>query len=382
MNLQNSPVVTDYSRRLAVLLRTLLDCGYFGPTLPPVQTMVVKMRMPKTAIEDALTVLQDAGHLENRAGHYHRVYPPSRPVRPRIGVFSGRNLFAPYFEVYQDYFIGLAEMVEQAGYDLLLSHDLASPEGQAITLDEFVRGGVTGIAVLGRLEPEIRAALAAKRLPTVLCGNATIEQREFGCVCSDNFVGMKDLVRHLVAQGHRAIGYYTTSAQSHDGYRHRLVGYREAMEEAGLPPRREMVLDAPHAASSANTAAQVFAGLRQRPTALICACDRDAFELISELQKSGLRVPHDVSVVGFENSFFNSLAEPALTTVDIYPREMGRVAGGFLLNELKHPQLPVRIVLPAHLIERGSVRARPADAPLPEVFSTDGHAGSRLVPVI
>lgn len=324
--------------------------------------MMVRLRMPKRIVEDALDLLHRDGHVELDGGLYRRVYPngnSGHPMRPRIGILMGRNIFGHYFEVYQDYFIGVAEMVDAAGFDIVFAHDLTTTEAKIIALEEMVRAGVRGVAVLGSAIPEFRAALRASALPAVVCGNTSIEQRDFGCVCSDNIFGTKNLVNHFYKLGHRAIAYYVTSAQSHDGYHHRLLGYRDAMNAVDLPPREEMVLDEDHSASSPGTAAQIFADLpaRERPTVILCGCDRDAFELISELEKSGngIKVPRDVSVAGFENSPFNTFSEPALTTVDIFPREMGRVAGGFLINEMKSRQLPARIVLPSRLIQRDSV---------------------------
>lgn len=361
----------DHPRRLALLFRNLLHCGFFGPALPPLQTMVVRLRMPKRIVEDALALLHKDGLVELNAGQYRRIYPESAKgagaptaVRPRIAILTERNIFGHYFEVYQDYFIGVAELAEASGLDIVFAHDLATTEAKIIALEEMVRAGVKGVAVLGRAEAEFRAGLKASGLPTVICGNASIEQRDFGCICSDNIFGTKNLVNYLIKRGHRAIGYYVTAAHSHDGYHHRLLGYRDAMAEAGLAANERMVLDECHSASSSGTAVEIFTALppRERPSAIVCGCDRDAFELISELEKSGVKVPRDVSVAGFENSLFNTFSEPALTTVDIFPREMGRVAGGFLATELKSRQLPARIVLPSKLIQRDSVLSPGASA--------------------
>ena len=357
-----STSLLDYPQRIALVFRILLNCGFFGASLPLVQAMVVRMRIPKRIIEDALAILQEEGSVELRDGQYRRVYRvqqgQQKTVRQRIAVLTDRSIFTHYYEVYQDYLMGMAEVFDVAGFDLLFSHEAVGVEGKLIAIEEMSQSGTRGVAFMGACEPEVRSILRAKGIPTVLCGNSTIEQRDFGCVCSDNIFGIKNLVHHLLRIGHKQIGFYTTSALSHDGYHHRFIGYRDAMYEAGLPTNEKMLQTEHHTASSSNKAAGVFTRMpvKERPTAIVCACDRDAFELISELEKSGIKVPRDVSVAGFENSFFNIFSQTELTTVDIFPREMGRIAAGFLINEVKEPQLPARIILPSRLIERGSVQ--------------------------
>ena len=357
MNLSIPCPPSDHPRRLADLLRFFLDCGFFGAGLPPLQTLVVKMGVPKTILDDALTLLQKEGHIELRAAQYRRVYPTARVAHPRIAILTERGIFTHYSEVYQDYLLGVVDAVEAAGYDGVFYHELNTPEAKFTTLDECLQMGIKGIAFLGRCEPEVRASIIERKIPVVVCGNAMIEQRDFACICSDNIFGTKKLIQYLVGLGHRQIAYYATNARRHDGNHHRVIGYRDAMTEAGLKPREELVFDEPHSGASAHAAAQIFVGIKEkeRPTVIACATDREAFELISELQKSGIKVPQDVSVAGFENSVLNTFSDPALTTVEIYAREMGRMAGRFLIDELSNTRLPARVVLPSLLIQRDSV---------------------------
>ncbi len=375
MNLATHSAIDDHPRRLSKLFRVLLNCGFFGPVLPPLQKLVTQTRMPKRMIEDAISLLAAEGVVSlDPNGQYHRVYPAMAAgagavgtlttLRTRVGVLTERNIFMRYFEIYQDYLIGLSEVFGADSIDIVFSHELVDEETKVMALDELIRAGVRGLVVLGKAESPFRAALAATEVPVVLCGNSTIEQRDFACVCSDNIFGMKNLVRHLFTQGHRRIAYYTTAAHAHDGYRHRIIGYRNAMEEAGLNAYEDFIQEDRHSPDSANTAAEIFMGLRvhkQGPTAFVCGCDREAFELISELEKRGIQVPVDVSVAGFENSLINVLSPIPLTTVDIFARDMGRMAGELLLWKMKVMQPPARVVMSSLLLERASVAPIPAE---------------------
>ena len=353
-------IVADHPKRLSELFRVLLNCGFFGSVLPPVQKIVAQTRMPKRIIEDALALLAAEGAVTlDSGGQYCRVYPVhAEGMRGRIGVLTERNIFMRYFEVYQDYLLGLGEVFGAVDLDLVFSHELTSSEARIIALEELIRAGVKGVIVIGRADESFRAALKAVDLPVILCGNTTIEQRDFASVCSDNIFGMKNLVHHLQTLGHTRIAYYTTGARSHDGYRHRVLGYHNAMEEAGFEPCDDLIQEERHSPDSANTAAQVFQVLHgglNAPTAIVCACDREAFELISELEKLGIRVPTDVSVAGFENSLLNAISPIPLTTVDIFALEMGRMAGELLLSQMKTPLHPARVVMSSLLLERASV---------------------------
>ena len=367
MNLATHSGISDHPRRLSHLFRVLLNCGFFGPVLPPLQKLVTQTRMPKRMIEEAISLLVAEGVVSpDPNGQYHRVYPamPAGAMRTRVGVLTERSIFMRYFEIYQDYLIGLSEVFGADSVDIVFSHELIDEETKVMALDELIRAGVRGLVVLGKAESPFRAALAATEVPVVLCGNSTIEQRDFACVCSDNIFGMKNLVRHLFTQGHRRIAYYTTAAHIHDGYRHRIIGYRNGMEEAGLDVYEDFIQEERHSPDSANTAAEIFMGLRshkQSPTAFVCGCDREAFELISELEKRGIQVPADVSVAGFENSLINVLSPIPLTTVDIFARDMGRMAGELLLWKMKVMQPPARVVMSSLLLERASVSSIPAE---------------------
>jgi LacI family transcriptional regulator len=224
-----------------------------------------------------------------------------------------------------------------------------------VTVEELERSGVAAIVLMGRAEPELRQDLVQRKIPTVICGNYTFDQPELSAVCSDNYGGMRRMVRHVIEQGHTDIAYYTTDVPTHDGFYRRLLAYREAMQTANLRAREEMVFQENHSPSSARWAADVFVALSRRPTAIVCGSDRDAYELISELHRSNVEVPKDVGVTGFDNSVYYAIAELGLTSVEIYGRETGSLAGQHLLKIMEKPHLPIRIMAPTQLVSRTSL---------------------------
>ena len=343
------------AERALHLLKILVTTDFFGPCLPSVPEMIHSTRLPRNIIQDALDTLEKEGIVRLHDSAYQRVYPAHSLKKHRIGILTHTHILHNAYGVYQDFLIGLVAGLNRPDVQLSLADDLNSVDSKIVEVEEMLRSGVTAFILLGRAEKELRAKLVEQKVPTVICGNSSFDQDEIACVCNDNYGGMRSLVRHVVEQGHTEIGYYTTDVQAHHGFHRRLLGYREGLIKADLRPREEMVLRTPHSADSARWATEVYVSLSRRPTTIVCASDREAYELIAELQRSGIKVPNDVGVTGFDNQFFCAISDLSLTTMDIHAQQVGRIAGQHLLRELEHSQIPLHIMLPPSLIARSSV---------------------------
>lgn len=347
--------LVDRSRHL---LRILVMNGFYGSVLPPLATLVQTLRLPKSMVQEALDTLVTENLIQRNEATYHRVYAEKTTILSKVGLVTQSHILSNAYGVYQDFLIGLAETLNANSYEVLLQHDLATLESKLVAVGELQRSGVKAMVLLGQAEPELRHQLRDQKMPTVICGNMTFDQSDFGCVCSDNFGGMRDLVKSIIALGHRDIAYYTVAANSHDGFHQRLLGYRDAMAQAGLPTREDFVLTERHDVSSARWTAEAYVKQSRRPSVIVCGSDREAFELIAELHRSGIEVPNDVGVSGFDNSLYDAMAEHGLSSVEIHARTMGRIAGSYLLAEIQGAQFPVRMVVPTQLILRNSVRVK------------------------
>jgi LacI family transcriptional regulator len=174
-------------------------------------------------------------------------------------------------------------------------------------------------------------------------------------VVPDEVKGGYDATRHLIEHGHRDIGFLNKSDRI-PATAGRLEGYRRAMEEAGLPIREDRVL---RLAGEQEVGFQGTLQLMRQPdppTALFCFNDRVAMGAYMALQRLGLRVPDDVSIVGFDNQeVIAAHLLPSLTTMQLPHYEMGRWGVDRLLGDA--PAHTDRVLLPCPLIERGSVAA-------------------------
>jgi LacI family transcriptional regulator len=174
---------------------------------------------------------------------------------------------------------------------------------------------------------------------------------------SDNLTGARLAVDHLISLGHRRIGMLTGRADLQSAQL-RERGYRQAMEAAGLPVDEDLILPGDYDPEiSVKPARRLLTG-PDRPSAVFAANDLSAIATVGVAAELGLRVPEDLSVVGFDNIPESALATPPLTTVEQPIREMGRRAIELLIRLIRGEQADdTHLTLPTELVVRQSTRA-------------------------
>lgn len=178
-------------------------------------------------------------------------------------------------------------------------------------------------------------------------------------VMVDNRVGALAAVRHLAGQGHRRIGMVVgqldiTTAQE------RLQGYRDGLREAGLPYLDELVLPGHHREQDGRSAATRLLGRPQaeRPTALFVGNNEMTIGAVLAARDLSLRIPSDLSIVGFDDSRWAQTMQPAMTVVAQPAHDLGFVAGETLFSVLSRGDAPppTSVRLATSLIVRESTR--------------------------
>jgi DNA-binding LacI/PurR family transcriptional regulator len=216
-----------------------------------------------------------------------------------------------------------------------------------------------GFLLVGSQEPEIVRAIYEMQTPLVLV-DTHIPKMPVDSVLSDNFEGAKEAVEYLISEGHRQIAFiggpalpdapYTTKVYTVEW---RSMGYRKALENAGISLDYELIESSNLVADGGYEACKRLLAKKRPFSAIFCANDPTAIGTLKALREGGLRVPEDVSVVGFDDD----LAEHfGLTTVRVNKEEMGAVAVRTLIDraaDLHAP--PVTITLDVALIKRDTV---------------------------
>ncbi|MGE7384075.1 LacI family DNA-binding transcriptional regulator [Streptomyces sp. NPDC004126] len=201
------------------------------------------------------------------------------------------------------------------------------------------------------LEPEIRAGVATVFVDRPACGI------EADVVLSDSFGGARDGVAHLIAAGHRRIGFIGDHARIHTATE-RLRGYREAMARAGLPVSEAWVSLGSTAPERVAAAAGAMLAGPEPVTAVFAGNNRVTVTVVRVLAA----LPRPVALVGFDDFELADLLRPGVTVVAQDPAALGRVATDRLFQRLAGTPLPpTRIELPTRLVPRGSGELPPAD---------------------
>ncbi|MEV4539090.1 substrate-binding domain-containing protein [Asanoa sp. NPDC049518] len=230
------------------------------------------------------------------------------------------------------------------------------PRGWARDLAAAGRRAV--IAVRDELTSTDLAALSRVHLPLVVIDPLNLRRERVASVGSTNFAGGMAAAQHLLALGHRRIGYVGGSSRSARDQA-RMHGYRAALEAAGVPvpDDYQRTRDPRYEDGIAGGAAQL--DLPERPTAVFAGNDETAAGVIEAARIRGLRVPDDLSVVGFDDTEVARFSSPPLTTVRQPLREMGGVALRTALRLAAGEKLDSHHVeLATELIIRDSTAAR------------------------
>ncbi len=276
---------------------------------------------------------------------------PSRHARRLVGVV------APNLEslLVNELVVAGGRAAHDAGYELLI-YSMARrdryPPGGVVRLLEDLAAGV--IAMLP-YEYAYLQGLASARVPVVTVDYPERRAR-YPTVATDSYQGGLAAVRHLLALGHREIAFLAGDERLISA-RERARGYHNGLSEAGLAFQPGLVGKGDFTEEGGYEATRALVR-RRRFTALFAANDYSAFGAMTALREARLRVPEDVSVVGFDDMPPAAHATPPLTTVRQPMADMGHMAVRVLLDALGGRPVPHYVVLPTTLVVRASTAPR------------------------
>jgi LacI family transcriptional regulator len=151
----------------------------------------------------------------------------------------------------------------------------------------------------------------------------------YASVHATNYQGATDVMNYLMGLGHKRIGFISGRSELESSNR-RFMGYRDALEQAGLPVAEELIASGDYTTETGVKCARELLSLEKPPTAIFASNDQSAMGVFQAAQEQGLRIPDDLSVVGFDNIMESKYM--GLTTVDQFISEMGFVATQMLIK--------------------------------------------------
>lgn len=254
---------------------------------------------------------------------------------------------------------GAEEVIRRAGLDLLVYHVGDTEMRQRYFSSGILRKRADGVLLvaLALTEPEI-CALRSLDVPICMVG---AEVEGFSSITVDDVASARTAVQHLVNLGHERVALIAGEPDEPMHFTvplRRRAGYLSALSAAGLPTGPELEAHGAFSVEGGEQATFELLGRPQLPTAIFAECDEMAFGALKVLQRVGLRVPEDVSVVGFDDhpmaSYFG------LTTVRQEVAEQGRTIAEELVRAASaaNGAQPVRLAAPTRLVVRATTAVR------------------------
>lgn len=257
---------------------------------------------------------------------------------------------------------GIASVITDAGLNMLVA-DTREPEGADRQIAQYLHNNRSdGLIVLdGNLPPAMFESRDRKNRSPVMFACEWVEDHAQPSVRVDNRLGAVLAVNHLVALGHRHIGHVMGPPEN-CLTRLRMTGFLDALAAAGLRQDGRWIIAGDFTLPSGVAAARHWLSLDERPTGVFLASDAMACGFMSELHGNGVRVPEDVSVIGFDDIEMSEHLIPPLTTIRQPRRQIGELAAGILLEMIDNATVEqsgegVGRVLPVELIARKSTTA-------------------------
>ncbi len=248
---------------------------------------------------------------------------------------------------------GISSVATPAGYRLLIEvvEDVDQPDAYVRLIRE---AHIDGVILAGtRLGDRSILELHPDNFPMVLWDRLPGSDLPF--VDVDNVSAARVAVEHLIALGHRRVACITNAPLDHPASAARLQGYQEALDAHSLPYDDALVRYGEFHERSGFEAMNAL--LPERPTAVFVASDVVALGALRAIRTAGLRVPHDVAVVGFDDIQFAQYLLPPLTTVRVPAHQIGAEAARILLDILQTGSRPASVLLDTELIIRESCGA-------------------------
>lgn len=264
---------------------------------------------------------------------------PSRLIRLCIYKKHGQIVCdTPFFSALIE---GIESEARQRKYELIISYFNESQESTE-QLSTLLNGeDVAGCILLAtEMEEEDLLPLADTKSPLVILDNVFKRTRiDADYVLIDNVCGTYDSTEYLIASGHKKIGYLKSRCEINN-FRERQKGYHLALENFGIPFERkfEFVLGPTFDHAYADMLHHLDSGCTL-PTALVADNDLIAFGAMRALRDRGVRMPEDLSIVGFDDMPNSTLIEPRLTTVCVGKGAMGRAAVRQLIRAIEDQEL-------------------------------------------
>lgn len=268
-----------------------------------------------------------------------------------IGIIISEKYLAEYttfyWKMYQEMALVVADKNCMTSVEIL-KHDT---ETDHILPRVVTEDTVEGLIIMGKIDKEyIRFLRAETRMPVIFL-DFYDKELAADAVIGDNFYGMYMMTEYLFEHGFQKMAY-VGSIQATSSIMDRFCGFEKALWEHKILLPEEWLIE------DRNEIGDIMFELPEKlPEAFVCNCDLVAGKLILMLEERGLRVPEDISVVGFDNYLYPGFPDKHITSYEVNTKVMVRVALEKVLKRLKNPESGRGLdIISGHIVEKESVR--------------------------
>jgi DNA-binding LacI/PurR family transcriptional regulator len=235
---------------------------------------------------------------------------------------------------------GFEEVAIEHGYEILVSSTNYDPKRMSHCIRRMLERKVDGVAVMTfGIEEPLLEQLSQRNIFLVFV-DAGPNRPGVSVLKVDYLHGIREGVRHLAALGHKNICFVTGPLHLRSALS-RLAAFRESMQECGLPLDRGATIEGNHTLEGGMAAMERLFKRSKLPTAVMCSNDMTAIGVLHKIYRTGLRVPDDLSVIGFDDINIASVMIPPLTTIRMSRYDLARASITALRAQLEGPaELP------------------------------------------
>jgi LacI family transcriptional regulator len=246
----------------------------------------------------------------------------------------------------------LQQRLRRAGYTLLISFSDYDAELELEEAKILASRGVDGMMLVGGVHhPDLFKVLESSKIAYV---TTWVIDQHLPCIGFDNRESGSRIASYLLSIGHKNIAVIASLSETNDRASQRVAGIRDALTARGLALPDEHIIRGLGSIAEGKAAIRTLVSMPDMPTAVIGLNDALAFGALLEAQRQGIKVPGDLSVVGFDDLDFAAELTPALTTVRIPAAEIGVATAEYLLARIENRAVSRVVQIPANLIVRDS----------------------------
>ena len=220
---------------------------------------------------------------------------------------------------------GFEEVAIEHGYEILVSSTNYDPKRMSQCIRRMLERKVDGVAIMTfGIEEPLLDQLAQRKVPMVFIDIGP-DQPGVSILKVDYHHGIRQGVQHLAALGHRSIAFISGPMRLHSSLS-RLNAFHASLEECGIHPNPAWILEGDHTLEGGTAAMQTLLDGGDLPTAVMCSNDMTAIGVLHKMYRAGLRVPDDLSVIGFDDIHIAEVTIPPLTSIQMSRFEIARAA--------------------------------------------------------